>query len=750
MAISRASERVPAPTRVQAIWPFVPAAGLMLLWGGVSAGLALWFSGRISDWSVMTDELQYVKLATAIADSYSPLPTIHGSSVSVLNQLYPLLIAPLFGARPTPAAFRASHVLNAVVMASAALPAYLLARQVLIRTWSLAVAGLSVVVPWMVLTGFLMTEVAAYPTFLWVVLGLQLAIVAPSPRHDLLAAAALGVAVFARTQFAVLALVLPLAILGFELGQSFSCPGSGSGGRKLRVGTWKTLHGHVLLAVLYAVGIGAVAMVAVFGSVGGLLGTYAVTVEGGSVLPSGVWSAAAKHIDTVGVGCGLAPLILGGGWMLAGTVRPRSRPEAALATLSLVTVVLLTLEVASYNLRFGGTGLVRDRYLFYIVPLLLVGSAAALTTAPRRHVAAGAALVAIFFAATVPQLAFTTFPGISVDSPASVLNDFLGEQSGALGTGASVAVGGLLLGLVLTLGVLLAPRTPFALLVFAALLTFSILTLRTAVDRVVTGTALTGRPLAGPPGRVLDWVDSVLPNDARAAVIPFPLSTAWDTSAIGWWDVEFWNRSVAQTYVAADGNFTYTPFPSQELSIDWQTGEIAGTADAPPYVVAAAHDPRFQLAGPLHAENLGLVVIAAERPYRALWASRRLQTDGWTRPASPATIRVYDPGRDTSELVYVRITLQAPPAAPARYRVSTVEGEIRGLLTGGEARAEEVSVCVRAGSVADVTVLGSSGARIEGPPLSPEPQPRRAVGVGVTSVFVLPTRRTCDLASLIS
>jgi hypothetical protein len=744
MAMSRKSECVPAPARLQAFRLLVPAAGLMLLWGGVSVGLALWFSGRIRDWSVMTDELQYAKLATAIAESYSPLPTIHETSVSILNQLYPLLIAPLFGALPAPAAFRAAHVLNAVVMASAALPSYLLARQVLTYIWSFAVAALSVVVPWMVLTGFLMTEVAAYPAFLWAVLGLQLAIIAPSLRHDFLAAAALGLAVLARTQFAVLALVLPLAILGYELGQSPSSPGSGSTRRRMGAGASRAVHRHRLLATFYAVGIAAAAVVAVVGSLGSLLGTYSVTVEGGSLLPAGVWSAAAKHIDTVGIGCGLAPLILGGGWMLAGIVHPRSRPEAALATLSLLTVVLLTLEVASYNLRFGGTDIVRDRYLFYIVPLLLVGSAAALERAPRRHVAAGAALVTIFFAATVPQLAFTTFPGISVDSPPSVLNDFLGEQSGALGTGTMVAVGGLLLGLVLALGVLLAPRTPFALLVFGALLTFSILTLRTEVDRVVTGTALTGRPLAGPPGRVLDWVDSVLPNDARVAVIPFPLSTAWDTSAIGWWDVEFWNRTVAQTYVAADGNFTYTPFPSRKLIIDWETGEIAGTADAPPYIVAAPHDPRFLLAGSRHAENLGLVVIAAERPYRAIWTSRGLQTDGWTRPGRAATIRVYDPRRYASELVHVRISLLAPPAAPARYRVSTEEGESRGLLAGSETRAEDVTLCVRSGSAADVTVVASSSARIEGPPLSPGPKPVRTVGVGVTSIFVLPTRRNCD------
>jgi hypothetical protein len=694
----------------------------------------------------MTDELQYVKLAQSIGESFSLPPAIHGASFSVLNQLYPLLVAPLFGAFSAPSAFRAAHVLNALVMASAAAPAYLLARQVLARGWSLSVAALSVLVPWMVLTGFLMTEVVAYPVFLWVVLAIQLAIVEPSARRDLVAAAALALGVLARTQFAVLVLVLPLAVVGFELGQSFSSRSSESAWQAAGSGLRLSLLRHRLLAALYAGGAGVAAVVAVVGSAGSLLGTYSATVEGGSVLPPGVWPAAAKHVAVIGLGCGLVPLILGGGWMLAATVRPRTRPERALATLSLVTVAVLTLEVASYNTRFGGSDVVRDRYLFYLVPLLVVGSAAALTGAPRRPVVAGAALVTICFAATASQLPFTPLPGVSVDSPASVLYDFLREQSGALHTGTFVAVTGLLLGLVLALGLLLMPRAPFAVLVFAALFAFSIVTLRTEVDRVVGATGLTGRPLAGPPGRVLDWIDSVLPNDARVAMIPFPLSAAWNTSALGWWDVEFWNRSVTQSYVAADGNFSYTPFPSRTLVIDEATGEIAGTADAPPYVVAASHDPRFRVAGPRHAENLGLVVIAAERPYRAIWTTRGLQADGWTRPGRPATIRAYASGTGTPELVQLLITIEAPPTMPARYRITTDVEESRGRLAAGTRRAVEISLCVPPHTAADVTLVAASNALIAAAPVSAEPRPARAVGARITSISALRPGRRCDRA----
>lgn len=720
-------------------------SALLLVWATASTLLAIWYSGRIRDWSVMTDELQYAKLATAIADSYSPVPTLHETSVSILNQLYPLLIAPLYGLLSPPSAFRAAHVWNAVVMASAVIPAYLLGRQALTRAWAFAVAVLSTLVPWMVLAGFLMTEVVAYPAFLWAILGLQLAIAAPSPRSDLLAAGAIALAVLARTQFAVLALVLPLAILGHELGQALASRGTASVWRTLVATVVQTLRRHWLLAALYVVAGASAVVVAVLDSAGSLLGTYSVTVEEGSILPSDMWSAAAKHIDAVAIGCGIVPLLLGGGWMLAAVVRPQNSRERAFATLSLVTVVLLTLETASYNVRFGGADVVRDRYLFYVVPLLLIGTAAALSGAPRRYVAAGAAAVAVFFAATVSLLPFTTFEGVSVDSPPSVLNDFLSDQSGSLGTGTFVALVGLLLGVAVIAAVLFAPRAPLALVLFVALAAFSILTLRSEVDRIVTGTGLTGRPLAGPPGLVLDWVDSVVPDDETAASIPFPLSSAWDTSAIRWWDVEFWNRSITDTYVGPGGNFTYTPFPSHTLEIDWSTGRIPGTADAPAYVVTAPGDPRFALAGSRHASNLGFDVIAVDRPYRAAWASRGLETDGWTSPGRPVTIRVYARPGEERELIVVRLTVQAPEGTPALYRISAPDEDRAGPLFAGAAREEVVSVCVPARGLIDLTLTGWSNARIDGPPLGPEIETTRRVGVGVSSISVAPTGHDCPV-----
>ena len=462
----------------------------------------------------MTDELQYVKLAISVADTHSPVPTIHGTSVALANQVYPILLAPVYASLGSEDAFRAAHVLNAVVMASAALPAYLLGRELLSRGWSAAIAVLSVTVPWMVLTGFLMSEVVAYPAFLWACLASYRALVEPRARRDLLAVAALGFAVLTRTQFAALALALPLAIVAEELAQAVAVrDGRGLRPRLVSV-TRAAWRSHRLLWSLYAAAAIVAAGMVVAGSGDRLWGAYSVTVESGWILPSGTWGSAARHVAVIGIGCGIVPLLLGGGWLLSAVARPREgRRRHSFATLALLTLVVLAVETASFDLRFGGEDVIRDRYLFYVVPLLLVASAAALTEDRRRPAAIGVAIVALGFFAAAFELQFPTSPGVSVDSIASVLNETLIEQSGSLGTATFVALTGLLLGAVVALAVLYAPRLPLAIVLFATVLAFSLLTLRTAADRILDGTGLSGRRSRNPRGSC--WTGST-PSSPRA------------------------------------------------------------------------------------------------------------------------------------------------------------------------------------------------------------------------------------------
>jgi hypothetical protein len=712
------------------------ALGVLAVWAGVAAWLAVDFSGRIQDWAIQNDETLYTKLAISVADTGSPVPHVHDQVVAVLNQLYPLLIAPFFAAFDFPTAFHAAHVFNAPLMASACIPAYLIARLVVSRPAALAVALLSVTIPWMVLTGVLMTEPAAYPAFLWAVLACLWAIREPSRRHDLFAVLGLVLGVLARTQFVVLAVVLPVSILVDVLAAS----PAGPVGRRLVDAAVSSVRRHEVLTIAYLAAGGIAIGIAVVGSLGDALGVYGTTLHG-SILPAGVWREAATHLDAVAVGCGLVPFLLGGGWMLAAVARPRERDDFSFAVFGVLTIAALAVETASFDLRFGGE-IVRDRYLFYVVPLLLAGTAAALRARAMRPVVIGTAATTVFFAATVHWLDFPTTIAFWVDSPERILNGTLADQSGSLSTAAFVALAGGLLGLVLIAAFVVVPRRVLGVLLLVFLLPFTVLTTRKEVDSVAAANSTSGRPFARPPGRVLNWVDSVLPREARAAQIPFPNSPEFPLDALLWWDVEFWNGTVGETLVAPDHEFSYAPFPNRTLHPDWKTGTVPGTATAPQFVVFSPSDARFRLSGPTHAENLGLRVILADRPYRLDWMTRGLDIDGWQHPGRRATLRVYSPAA-RAELVDMNITLDSPPQAPADYAVVAGETRRAGRLAAGTAQTVSLPMCVPARSFADVTLSSKSAVRIAAVPLSFAAGGTRPVGARVGPIEPDFTHRPC-------
>ena len=556
---------------------------------------------RVRDWVVMTDELQYAKLATHIGQTLSPLPTLRGAHVSSYAQLYPALLSPFYGTLAAPTAFGAAHVVNALLFASGAIPAYLLARQILLSpNWALVCAALSVAVPWNVESAFVLTESAAYPVFLWTMLAFVRAVALPSPRRDAVAIAAAAIAVLARTQFLVLAGVLPLAVL-------------------LQDGPRRALQRHRVLA---AACVAAAVVFAVLGT--RVLGSYSVTATHGWPLPWRAFASAAEHLDVVAVGIGVLPLLLGGAWLVT-----RRTP---FATLALVTIVLVSFEAASYDVRFGG-GLahVRDRYAFYVAPLLLIALVAALRDGVPRAALGG---VTGFFAVTVLLHHFGRIAGLYVDAPVAVLNGIVTDSGGRV----FVALFAVVLALAVTVARI--PRRAIVLGACAFVFAFSAGVAAAAWTRLLSGHGPSGRPVTGLQGLVLDWADRVLPSGAHTAIVPYTVDAEWGRSAVLWWDVEFWNRSVDRAYVVGD-TWDYAPFPHTELQVDPATGAVAGTEHAPPYVIASQEDSRLHFAGTRVAQNYNLDVLQVERPYRALWQSHGLDADGWTRPGRRAWIHVF-------------------------------------------------------------------------------------------------------------
>ncbi len=646
-----------------------PAFALWLMFGGALA----WITSRVADWFVMTDELLYERLALSVGRSYSPLPRVHDVAIANLNQLYPLVLAPVFASGTVAEGLHRAHVLNAFVITSAALPAYVLALRVTRNVWaSILAAALTVAVPWLVLASFLLTGIVAYPAFLWALLAFHVAITSPSRRNDALAAVALVVAITARTQLLALAVVLAL----------------------MAARRWRE---HRVLVGVYAAG-ALLALVAL--AVGhNPLGTYSSTT-GSNPLPAAIVPSFFSHLSAVALGLGVVPFIVGGAWLLRRDV---------FATLALLTTVALTLEVASFNVRFGG-GLVRDRYIFYLAPMFAIAFAAALASWERpfwKLLVPVGVLVIGFAAAPLP-----VFDKFNVDTPVSIIDGYLRRELGGL-TGARLFL--VILSLVAAAavaeaGVLLGRRAVVPLAVLALFLT----TAETgyAVARLfrVDGTA--GRPLTADPSLQLAWVDKIVGRDADVTMIPYPVVPGdyWSSAAY-WWDMEFWNVSADRTAgIPAEFEWTPSTFPKLALSFD----RVGRANMSPPGdVLQAVADARFHIAGTVATNNRNVFLVHPELPWRADWTTTGLYDDGWTKPGVVAHLRVYAyPGQDRSVMRSVTVSAFAPSGVSSR--PLTVGGSR--VVAGENEVSVDAAVCVPPNGSAELPVRVEGASPISGDP----------------------------------
>jgi hypothetical protein len=686
--------------------------GIAALWLALAGGLAL-LTSQIADWYVMTDELLYERLAISIANLGSPLPQIHGELIGNVNQLYPLLLAPLFHDRLVPPALLDAHVLNAFVMSSACLPTFLLARAVTeSRRLPYLVAGLSVCIPWIPLSSMLMTEVVAYPAFVWAVLAVYRAALSPRARNDVVMVVALGVATLARTQFLVLFLVVPIAFYVHELAFT-EAPSRLS---RARVAGRKLVESHWPLTAAYAALLVAGVVLLAVGRLSSALGTYSVTAEG-NVLPSGMGRSLLEHLAPLGLGLGILPFVLGVAWLFGNFVQPRAREQHAFAAIAVVTFAALLFEVTSYDLRFG-QGRLHDRYLFYVVPLVLIAFAAALRAERRPH-------RSLFISGTLMAVAFSRVPVVrfekfNVDSPVAVLNDALLDAGGTV-DGARILLGLATIVLVLLYFFAAAFLRRAQLTIVVVVFAVGALSTETALafNRLLTVDGTSGRPITLEQGGVFDWIDRKVGPTAKVTMVPYPIlyGDYWENVAY-WWNVEFWNASVqrAATYEQA---FTGTPetFPTTELTFDRTTGRANVSPSV--YAVQGIAEARFRLAGAELGEDRGVALMAVDRPWRAAWLTFDLYRDGWTVPKFVGKIRVFAaPGQTQSLMRFLTISVRGPNDVPPRpFRIDS-NATNWAAEAGERPTSKQISVCVPARGFADVQVHAPHYSPIYGDPRS--------------------------------
>ena len=654
-----------------------------------AAVASAFFAVRVNTWAVMTDELQVARLAISIAQGGSPIPEIRGEYYGAHSQLYPLLLAPFYGVLSAPQAAAAAHLLNVLLLASVAVPAFLLARSVTGSAGAgYAAAAVTAVTPWLVLSSTLLTENAAYPAFVWSVFLCQQALARPSPRRDAVALCGLGLAFFARTQLLVLALALPLALLLHEVALATR---SDRRPAALRRATADAARRHRVLAVAYGAGLVFAALLVVGGGLGGVVGNYALPFEG-NLVPDGFWGAAAAHFDQVALGVGALPVVLSVSWLVTTALHPDRREAHAFAALFAVLVPFLVFEVTSFDLRFTPGQFIQDRYLVYLVPLFAVGCVAWLA-APRRHArtrlvsAVGAAAVLVALLQLAPgkaQVIFWAAPGAAF-RPAIV---DAAAWLGISGTVLTQTVTALAVVLVLA-----ASRTPRAALVVTtvALTAFGALQAGYVLVRYVEPAMVSSD--AAPR----DWIDRAVPSGSSVTLVP-----GGTDGPVAWWEAEFWNKDVDRELRVEHGE-TFTPFPVLDVSIDRASGRLTGPHSSRHLVVPETEN-RFGLAAAeVLARRSSLELVHVRRPYRLAWGTRGLTRDGWVLPDRPATIRVFGhPGAGRRSLV---LTLSASALAPRRVAFElSAEGETtRGTVDPGGARPPvEITVCAPSGGHADV------------------------------------------------
>jgi hypothetical protein len=381
---SSAAERA-APTSVPLVraipvWAWLTAIVV------VSALVRYAFGRRIVAPWIMVDELIYSELAKSFAAQGHFL--VRERPAAGYGFVYPLLISPAYGLfGSVPAAYAAAKAINAVVMSSAALPAYFLARRVLDRGLALAAAALALAVPSLVYTGTLMTENAFYPLFLCVALALVLVLERPAARRQLVLLALCAVAYLTRQQALALlvsAVAAPPLLALVER----------AGLRSLRAYRvlWLALGGGLAAAVAVEAARGRSPLA--------LLGAYRVTGSYHYSLGT-VAKWLLYHVAELDLYLGVVPFAALA--LLALCARGLPRPARIFVVAAVALTVPLVVEVAFFA-SLPSVSRIEERNLFYVAPLFLIALLVWIERGlPRpRRLALGVALAAGLLPAALP------------------------------------------------------------------------------------------------------------------------------------------------------------------------------------------------------------------------------------------------------------------------------------------------------------------------------------------------------------
>jgi len=612
------------------------------------------------------DEEAYVQLARI---AWTDLPqSLYDTGVAYFGQglqrLNIFAMGVAFELLPTELAFRAIRVFEALAFVSAAIPAYLLARQAGVGVrWAQAAALLAVLVPWAVVVTSFLHEPLAYPVFAWLLWAMVRCVHTGGWRNDALALGLLVVAGYARTNFLLLAVAVPVAIVLFERREG---------------GTWRAVPRRVWVRHRLLVVAGAL------GTAGALVvGTGSITGSYGASLSFELGPLSEKfatQLSRLATGVALLPAAFAAAWLLRHAVRPAGRDQHALA---LVLVTASALLVFSTHI----TG-VDERYLMFLAVPIAVAAVALLARrdvpwpVTAGSVALTGALVGQEFWPRPQALAQDAYQLFAFPAEAFfgrvVLNrtdQLLPGDPRVLVALAAVAAG--IAAAVLLHRQATAARTAVA--VLAAVL---------AVQAAQTGYVLDGFvSTAGTlPGVTLDrqtWLDQEL-DGREAGLLAQGVGNSPDF-AFHWRELQFWNEGVRATAL-----FEPTAIPlargteTIQLRLDERTGTIAPAVELPRLLVVPRAfqglEPVARVVARSPYQPVDLVELRGTPRAALRWAG--LERDGWLLAGGAATLRAFPGGVPAgARRACLRVTVAPPPDLRRPRRVTL--GEQAGLLRPG-------------------------------------------------------------------
>jgi hypothetical protein len=203
-----------------------------------------------------------------------------------------------------------------------------------------------------------------------------------------------------------------------------------------------------------------------------------------------------------------------------------------------------------------------------------------------------------------------------------------------------------------------------------------------------------------------DWIDKAIPDGATVAMVPIPIAAApvppdqagYFTQVL-WWNTQFWNKSVVQSY-ATPGVDSGSVWRKPVLKVDEDAGRLV-VADHRPYVVVSRSQMRFRLkARRVVARTRYLEVLDVPLSYDLDWSTSGARENGVVN--GRWRIRVYgDPERATGRRVGFDVV------APKRTRFVLRSGGRRAVatVTPGAVAHPRLDVCVPAGGHTDVDVV---------------------------------------------